>query len=74
MIPYFDGHLFDLPKFLPKIGGMPIHMFGVLVAIGVLVGDRIVVREGRKRGLDENDTKYLNARIVIGGFIVAHLV
>lgn len=75
MIPYGDGgHLFNLPKGLPVIGGLPIHWFGVLVAIGVLLGDRVVVAQGRKRGLDENDVKYLNARIVIGGFIMAHLV
>jgi phosphatidylglycerol:prolipoprotein diacylglycerol transferase len=67
MIPYFDAHLFD-------IGSIPIHLFGVLVAIGVIVGDRIVVKEGVKRGLDAKDVKFMNARIVIGGFIVAHLV
>jgi phosphatidylglycerol---prolipoprotein diacylglyceryl transferase len=67
MIPYFNGHLFD-------VAGISIHMFGVLVALGVIVGDRIVVAQGRRRGLDPNDVKYLNARIVIGGFIVAHLV
>jgi phosphatidylglycerol:prolipoprotein diacylglycerol transferase len=67
MIPYFDGHLFN-------IGSIPIHMFGVLVACGVIVGDRIVAREGEKRGLNRKDTQFLNARIVIGGFIVAHLV
>jgi phosphatidylglycerol:prolipoprotein diacylglycerol transferase len=67
MIPYFNAHLFD-------VAGLPIHMFGLLVALGVILGDRIVVREGRKRGLDDADTKFLNARIVIGGFIVAHLV
>lgn len=67
MIPYFDSKLFE-------IGGLPIHLFGVLVAIGVLVGDRIVVREGSKRGLDPRDIRYLTARIVIWGFIVAHLV
>jgi phosphatidylglycerol:prolipoprotein diacylglycerol transferase len=67
VIPYFDGHLFD-------IFGLPIHMFGVLVAIGVILGDRIVVREGVKRGLEAKDIKFLNARIVIVGFIVAHLV
>lgn len=67
MIPFFDGHLFD-------VGGIPIHMFGVLVAIGVILGDRIVVREGLRRGLDERDIKFMNARIVIYGFIVAHLV
>jgi phosphatidylglycerol:prolipoprotein diacylglycerol transferase len=67
MIPYFDGHLFDL-------GSIPIHMFGVLVAIGVILGDRIVVKHGARRGLEERDVKFLNARIVITGFIVAHLV
>lgn len=74
MIPYFDGQLGELPKALPLIGGMPIHMFGILVALGVIIGDRIVVAQGQRRGLDPNDVKYMNARIVIGGFIVAHLV
>jgi phosphatidylglycerol:prolipoprotein diacylglycerol transferase len=67
VIPYFNGHLFD-------IGSQPIYMFGVLVAIGVIVGDRIVVKEGGKRGLDPQDVKFLNVRIVFGGFIMAHLV
>ena len=69
MIPYFNGHLFDLPGF-----GLPVHMFGVLVALGVILGDRIVVAQGRRRGLHPGDVKYMNARIVIGGFVVAHLV
>jgi phosphatidylglycerol:prolipoprotein diacylglycerol transferase len=67
VIPFFDGHLFD-------VFGIPIHMFGVLVAIGVILGDRIVVKQGALRGLEERDVKFLNARIVIVGFIVAHLV
>ncbi|MES1209291.1 MAG: prolipoprotein diacylglyceryl transferase [Pseudomonadota bacterium] len=67
MIPYFNGHLFD-------VGGVSIYMFGVLVAIGVIVGDRIVVSEGQRRGLEAQDVRFLNARIVIGGFIMAHLV
>src|SRR4029077_6220253 len=67
MIPYFDGHLFN-------IGSQPIYMFGVLVALGVIIGDRIVVKEGAKRGLDPQDVKFLNVRIVFGGFIMAHLV
>ena len=68
MIPYFNGHLFDIGV------RSRFHLFGVLVAIGVIVGDRIVVAEGAKRGLDAQDVRFLNARIVIGGFIVAHLV
>jgi phosphatidylglycerol:prolipoprotein diacylglycerol transferase len=75
MIPYFGAEpLGHLPHWLPWGGGYPIHWFGILVALGVIVGDRIVVLQGRRRGLDDNDVKYLNARIVIGGFIVAHLV
>jgi phosphatidylglycerol:prolipoprotein diacylglycerol transferase len=49
-------------------------MFGVLVAIGVILGDRIVVHRGVQRGLDAKDVKFLNARIVIVGFIMAHWV
>lgn len=67
MLPYFDSKLFE-------IFGLPIHLFGVLVATGVIIGDRITVREGAKRGLDPSDVRYLNARMVIGGFIMAHLV
>jgi len=74
MIPYFNGHLFDLPHWLPFAGGQPIYMFGLLVAIGVIVGDSIVVKEGARRGLDPQDVKFLNVRIVFGGFVMAHLV
>jgi phosphatidylglycerol---prolipoprotein diacylglyceryl transferase len=68
MIPFFGSK----PLFEPF--GYPIHWFGILVALGVIIGDRIVVQQGERRGLDGNDVKYMNARIVIGGFIVAHLV
>ncbi|HLK93556.1 MAG TPA: prolipoprotein diacylglyceryl transferase family protein [Polyangia bacterium] len=81
MIPYFNGHLFDIPGWDFRLFGhhfqndkLPIFLFGVLVAIGVIVGDRIVVAEGKKRGLNAQDVRFMNARIVIGGFIMAHLV
>jgi phosphatidylglycerol:prolipoprotein diacylglycerol transferase len=67
VIPYFEFNFFERL-------GLPLHLFGVLVAIGVFLGDRIVVREGAKRGLDARDVRYLNARMLIGGFIMAHLV
>ncbi|HEY8923322.1 MAG TPA: prolipoprotein diacylglyceryl transferase [Polyangia bacterium] len=73
MIPYFAAQpLLDLD--LPLFGKVAIHWFGILVALGVILGDRIVVREGEKRGLDARDVRYLNVRMVIGGFIMAHLV
>ena len=41
---------------------------------GVILGDRIVVSAGRRSaGSRTKDVKFLNARIVIVGFIVAHL-
>jgi phosphatidylglycerol---prolipoprotein diacylglyceryl transferase len=66
MIPYWN---FSLGTF----AGTEIHLFVVLVALGVVLGDRITVREGKKRGLAERDVKYLNYWIVLGGFVVAHL-
>ncbi|HEY2901585.1 MAG TPA: prolipoprotein diacylglyceryl transferase [Polyangia bacterium] len=77
MIPYFNGHLFSIPAislFGHVFGPISIEMFGVLVALGVIFGDQIVVRRGVQMGLDAQDIKFLNARIVIGGFIMAHLV
>ncbi len=77
MIPYINGHLLDLPRWLPSfIAGQPIYMFGLLVAIGVIVGDSIVVKAKRRQdcGLDPQDVKFLNVRIVFGGFVMAHLV
>ena len=54
-----------------RSGAHPLS-WGAGGAIGVIVGDRIVVNAGTKRGLDARDVKFLNARIVIGGFVVAH--
>jgi phosphatidylglycerol---prolipoprotein diacylglyceryl transferase len=67
VIPFFD--------FKPYyVGGLPIHLFGPLVVAGVLLGDRLAVREGARRGLDPQDVRFLNARIVIAGFVMAHWV
>lgn len=68
MIPYFNSELFELP-----IIGRPVAWFGILVATGVLIGDRIAVAQGEKRGLSGVDIRYLNARMVIFGFIIAHI-
>jgi phosphatidylglycerol:prolipoprotein diacylglycerol transferase len=68
VIPYFNSELFELP-----ILGRPVAWFGILVATGVLIGDHIIVAQGEKRGLAATDTRYLNARVVIFGFIIAHI-
>ena len=50
MIPYIDGHLSSSRGAAAYRRGQPIHMFGLLVAIGVIVGDRIVVKQGQAAG------------------------
>jgi phosphatidylglycerol---prolipoprotein diacylglyceryl transferase len=68
MIPYIEL------DFFARMGLPFLQLFGVLVALGVIIGDRITVRQGAKRGLDPRDVRFLNARMVIGGFVMAHLV
>jgi phosphatidylglycerol---prolipoprotein diacylglyceryl transferase len=67
MIPYWN---FQLGTF----AGVEIHMFIVLVAVAIVIGDRIAVYQAVKRGLDVRDVKYMNYWIVVGGFVGAHLV
>lgn len=72
MIPYLNGHVGTFN--LPIVGTVPIELFGILVAIGVILGDRVVSTQAPRFGLDPRDVKYLNVWIVLVGFIVAHLV
>jgi phosphatidylglycerol:prolipoprotein diacylglycerol transferase len=74
MVPFVNGHIGSFPSWMPLIHGHPVEMFGILVALGVIIGDRIAVTEGARRGLDPQDVKFLNVRIVFAGFIMAHLV
>ncbi len=73
MIPYFDGHLFDLPR-LPYRRPADLHVRRCWSRSASSSATRIVVKEGARRGLDPQDVKFLNVRIVFGGFIMAHLV
>lgn len=69
MIPYIP------PEYttLLKLGPLQIHLFGVLVGIGILVGaDRTRVR-ARVLGITDEQTASLTTWIVVCGFIVGHL-
>ena len=68
-MPYLPAPLFEIPLF----GGVPIHLFGILVASGVLLGSYIAERQGEKWGLDKFDMRWLSTRTVIGGFVASHL-
>ena len=67
-IPWFDPVLFKLP-----VWGRPIHMFGVLVAVGILLAVPQVVRRGKQLGLDPLQTSSMCTWIVVVGFVVSHV-
>lgn len=62
MIPYLE---------IPNLG--PIHAFGVLVAIGILVGADRTRYRARQLGLSDVETSSMITWVVVTGFIVAHL-
>lgn len=64
-----------LPYFSPpdwKLGPLPIHGFGILVAIGCLLGARLVEKRAAKVGLEMATTSSLITWVLVGGFAGAH--
>jgi len=66
MIPWFKSP--SLP-----IGPLTIHAFGVLVAIGILVGARLTRRRGEQLGLQPEMVAQMVTTILVCGFIFAHI-
>ena len=66
MIPWIDIKL-------PTLGPLTVHLFGVLVAIGIVVGSRATLRRGRELGLPEDSVRSMTTTILVAGFVVAHL-
>ncbi len=67
MIPYFAQPNLHL-------GPITIHAFGVLVATGILLALRIIRRRAPRLGLDPVLAERLAMRMVVVGFISAHIV
>lgn len=63
MIPYFQ---------IPSLFGL-IHSFGVLVAIGILVGVRVTRLRAAQLGLDDEHATNMTTWAVGVGFVVAHV-
>ncbi len=67
----------DLPYFsvphLNLVGGLKIEPFGVLVALGVVLGSRILDKYAAWHRASEDDTRALTWWLIITGFIGAHL-
>ncbi|MSP62880.1 MAG: hypothetical protein EXR72_21615 [Myxococcales bacterium] len=68
VIPFID---IPAPR-IPFIG-VPIHAFGVLVATGILLGVRQVVKRGQQLGFDPLATSSMTNWGILTGFIVSHI-
>jgi len=67
VIPYF-------PQPNLHLGPLTIHAFGALVATGILLAFRLIRQRAPKVGLDAVLSERLAMRMVISGFIAAHIV
>jgi len=67
MIPYFEQ-----PRF--SLGPITIHAFGVLVAVGILIGMRLIRRRATALGMDGAQAERLTMWTLLGGFAGAHLI
>jgi phosphatidylglycerol---prolipoprotein diacylglyceryl transferase len=65
MIPWF------VTPSLP-LGPVAIHVFGVLVACGILVGARLTQKRGVQLGLDPERVSQMITTVLICGFLMAH--
>jgi phosphatidylglycerol:prolipoprotein diacylglycerol transferase len=64
-LPYF--HLGSLDV------GIPIQAFGVIVAIGVLIGAGVLRRYGEWHGISDDHIRGITGWVTISGFIGAHI-
>ena len=67
MIPYI--HFYDL-----HLGPLPIHPFGVLVALGVAIGIELAKRRGRKLGLATDELMSFIGWMLVAGFVGGHVL
>jgi len=57
-----------------KLGPIPIHVFGILVAIGVLVGIWLARKRAKFMGVDPDKLESLINWMLLVGFICAHVI
>jgi phosphatidylglycerol:prolipoprotein diacylglycerol transferase len=67
MIPYFNIDR------LPSLGPLKIHVFGILVACGILYGSKLTRDRGRELGLTDEKVSSMITTTLIVGFLVSHV-
>lgn len=75
LIPYFESPVLHIPLPFEIFGAteIPIHGFGVLVAIGFLVGSQVAIRRADRVGLSGEAINRLVGWLVLGTFIGGHV-
>jgi phosphatidylglycerol---prolipoprotein diacylglyceryl transferase len=66
MIPWFNITF-------PSLGPITIHLFGILVATGILVGARLTRKRGEALGLTPESVGSMVTTVLVCGFIFAHI-
>jgi phosphatidylglycerol---prolipoprotein diacylglyceryl transferase len=70
LIPWFEAPVLDIP--FPGLGVLPLHGFGLLVALGFVFGSRMSMARARRIGLDPEVLNRLVGWLVVGTFIGGH--
>ncbi len=75
LIPWFEQPVLNIPLPFEIFGSdvLPIHGFGVLVAIGFLVGSRVAIQRADRVGLNGEAINRLVGWLVLGTFIGGHI-
>ena len=70
LIPYFEAPVLNIP-----LGDwtIPIHGFGVLVAMGFLVGGQVSMNRAKRLGLDPEVINRLIGWLIVGTFVGGHV-
>ncbi len=71
LIPYFEQPSIDIP--LPGGNGVTLWGFGVMVALGFLLGGRVAMNRASSIGLDPEAINRLIGWLVLGTFVGGHL-
>ncbi len=78
LIPFFDHPKitiplpFDLPLPTGPVSELTIYGFGIMVALGFLIGAKVAVNHANKSGMDGETVNKLVGWLVIGTFVGGH--
>lgn len=78
MIPYIkvpdlDFGKIPILKSIPVLSQITIHPFGVLVAVGVLIGTRLALARAKKLGYQTTALNSFITWMLVSGFVISHV-